>query len=107
MRLKHDVDYCFENAGRTLCLRLGDVYDKYTKYRKDYAIIGTVLTANEFRRQFGKSAFCAKANTTIRMKGEATKVWKVDFEALSQVCDVSGFLRRDDKQDAQDAQAQV
>lgn len=101
MRLKYDVDYCFENAGRTLCLRLSDVYDKYTKYRKDYAIVGTVLTANEFRRQFGKSVFCIKANTTVRMKGEATKVWKVDFEALSQVCEVSGFLRRDDKQDAQ------
>jgi hypothetical protein len=99
MRLKHNVDYCFEAAGRHLCLRLEQVYDKYTKYRKDYAIVGEVLSLNEFRKQFRKSAYCIKANTTARIKGVSTKVWKVDYEALQRVCNVSAFMESDDTKD--------
>jgi len=99
MRLKHNADYCFEAAGRHLCLRLEQAYDKYTKYRKDYAIVGEVLSLNEFRKQFRKSAYCIKANTTARIKGVSTKVWKVDYEALQRVCNVSAFMESDNTKD--------
>ena len=99
MRLKANADYCFEAAGRHLCLKLETVYDKYTKYRKDYAIVGEVLSLTEFRKQFKKSKYCIKNNATVRMNGKVTKVWKADYEALSQVCDVSGFMEGEDEQD--------
>jgi len=92
MNLKVDKDYTFEAAGKHLCLRLEIVYDKYTKHRKDYAITGEVLSLNEFRKQFRKSGYCVKANVSARVKGVSVKVWKADFEALSRICEVSGFM---------------
>ena len=41
MRLKHNVDFCFDAAGKHLCLKLADVYDKY--YFRSKADLRTLI----------------------------------------------------------------
>jgi hypothetical protein len=91
MKLKPDEDYAFENNGQFLCL--SNVYDRYTKYRKDFAVIGETLTFNQFQKQLFKSEFFIEGNKAKRIGGVTKKVWVLDFAKLSRRCDVAGFLR--------------
>jgi hypothetical protein len=93
MKLKQGEDYAFENNGQFLCFCLSSVYDRYTKYRKDYAIVGEVLPANQFKKQLEHSEFFIEKNRSKRMGEEVRKVWTVDFAVLSKRCDVSGFVK--------------
>ena len=92
MNLKVEHDFTFEAEGKHLCLWLASVYDRYTRYRKDYAIAGEVLTASQFRKQLEHSEYFIAKNKPKRMGDAIRKVWTVDFEKLSQTADVSGFL---------------
>ena len=93
MNLKLEQDFTFEAAGRHLCLWLTNVYDRYTKYRKDYAVQGEVLTASQFRKQLEHSDYFIAKQKIKRLGDEVKRVWVVDFEKLSRVADVSGFLK--------------
>jgi hypothetical protein len=95
MKLKQGEDYAFENNGQFLCLWLCGVYDKFTKYKKDYAIGGETLTLAAFRKQFERCEFFVEKNRKKRF-GDVTKnVWVLDFSMLSRDCDVSGFVRNE------------
>ena len=48
MRLKLGADYCFDNNGQYITIALSDVYDRFTKYLKDYAIKGESLDYHQF-----------------------------------------------------------
>jgi hypothetical protein len=93
MPLKPDVDYCLENNNRILCLHFIGIYDKYTRYRRDCAIIGEVLSYSQFKKQLEKSEFFIAKNRAKRFGDTIKKVWIIDFKALSQRCDVAGFIR--------------
>ena len=92
MNLKCDVDYTFGAAGKQLWIRFGVVYDRYTKYRKDYAIVGEVLTDRQFYKQLEHTDYFIAKNRTERVGGKPYKVWIIDYEKLSQVVDVLGFM---------------
>jgi len=83
------------NAGgagrRILSLRLGDIYDRYTKYRRDYAVSGEVLTAAQFKKQLEHSDIFIAKNEQQWLGNDNRKVWRVDFDRLASRCDVSGF----------------
>jgi hypothetical protein len=93
MNLKQGVDYAFENNGQYLCLCLGGVYDRFTRYKKDCAIVGEVLSLSQFQRQLSHSEFFVEKSRLKRMGEEIRRVWVVDFAVLSKRCDVSGFVR--------------
>ena len=93
MSLKLGVDYAMENNNEFLCLCLAGVYDRYTRYRRDCAIIGEVLTYSKFKKQLAHSEFFVEKNRTKRFGNDTKRVWVVDFVKLSQRCDVSGFIR--------------
>lgn len=95
MNLKPDRDFLFEAAGRRLCLCLSGVYDRYTRYRRDYAIVGEVLPYAQFRKQLEHSEYFVEKNKVRRFGDVTQRVWIVDFEKLQQACDVSGFLKAD------------
>ena len=78
--------------GKLLYIRLAKVYDDYTKYRKDYAITGEVLSYKEFRKQLQHSDLFVAANQQRRMGDKSQKVWVLRFDILAQRCDVSGFI---------------
>ena len=92
MNLKLNSDYVFEAGGQQLCIWFAGVYDKYTRYRKDYAIMGEVLSAKQFYKQLEHSVYFIAKNKPKRMGDIVRKVWVVDFEKLSLVADVSGFV---------------
>ena len=66
-------------------------YDSYTKYRKDYAIVGETLSFAQFKRQLMHSDLFLGNNVPVRIGGDLRKVWTINFEMLKSRCDVSGF----------------
>lgn len=91
MNLVPRVDYIFDKDGTILYIWLTHVYDQYTKYRRDYAITGEVLTYAQFKKQLRYSDFLIASNEPKRIGGELRKVWAIDFNTLKERCDVSGF----------------
>lgn len=87
------VEYAFENNNDILCLHLSGIYDKYTRYRRDCAIAGEVLSYPQFRKQLEHSEFFIEKNRAKRFGNTTKKVWVIDFVTLSRRCDVSGFIR--------------
>lgn len=99
MKLKPGTDFAFENNRKYLCLCLSQVYDRYTRYRRDYAVLGEVLTYAQFRQQLEHSESFVEKNRTKRFGDATKKVWVVDFEKLQRLCDVSGFLQEEHMED--------
>jgi hypothetical protein len=95
MPLKEKVDFAFENNCDYICIWLYGIYDRYTRYRKDCAIVGEVLNYDQFTKQLAGSEFFVQ-NRQKRMGEKAEcnrKVWVLDYVKLSMRCDVSGFIR--------------
>ena len=93
--LKPGSDYAFENNKEYLCVCLAGIYDRYTRYRKDCAIVGEVLTYTQFKKQLEHAEFYIEKNKPKRMGEDVRKVWVVDFVKLFQRCDVSGFIKEE------------
>ena len=91
MQLDNKSDYTISEDGKLLYIRLANVYDMYTKFRRDYAIAGEVLPYAQFKKQLTYSDLLVQANVQKRIGGENRKVWIVDLELLQRRCDVSGF----------------
>ena len=72
-------------------LWLTPVYDLYTKYRKDYAIVGEVLTYAQFKKQLQHSEYFIKSNVQKFIGSDNHKCWVLDFNLMRKNCDVSGF----------------
>ena len=94
MRLKYDEDYFFNVTGNELFLWVANVYDKFTRYHKDHAIKGEVLTKEQFISQLKESGYCLneKKSKQIRMDSDTNRrYWKIDYEKLCQNAEVEGF----------------
>jgi hypothetical protein len=91
MGLNPQTEYALCEDGRVLALWLNQVYDRYTKYRKDYAVWGETLTYAQFKKQLQHSAFYIDSNVTRRFGSDTHKVWLLDFDALKARCDVAGL----------------
>jgi hypothetical protein len=91
MKLDPKADYAIGENGKFLYLRLSYIYDLYTKYRKDYAIVGEVLTYAQFKKQLMHTEYYVDSNVQKRIGTDNRKVWIVDYEMLRKNCDVSGF----------------
>ena len=90
-RMKLDPTVYYKIEDGKLYLWLTPVYDLYTKYRKDYAIVGEVLTYAQFKKQLIHSEYYISSNVQKRIGSENHKCFIVDFDALRRNCDVSGF----------------
>ena len=89
MKLYPTVYYKIEDG--KLYLWLTPVYDLYTKYRKDYAIVGEVLTYAQFKKQLQHSEYYIKHNFQKFFGNTNHKCWVINFDLLQKNCDVSGF----------------
>lgn len=91
-RMQLDPLYC-DMKGDQLFLRLSNIYDQYTKFRKDYAIVGEVLTYKQFQQQLRHSDLFIASNVQHRFGKDKTnqKCWVVDYKTLCECCDASGF----------------
>jgi hypothetical protein len=84
-------EYDLSADGKVLSICLYHVYDRYTKYRHDFAIAGEVLQYVQFRKQLAHSDILVAKNESMWLGGATRKVWKVNFTLLQSRCDVSGF----------------
>ena len=91
MGLEPKIDYCLSDDRTQLFIRLSSVYDKYTKYRKDYAIVGEVLTYAQFKKQLSHSDIFIQANVQKKLNGVNAKFWVINYGLLMERCDVTGF----------------
>ena len=91
MGLNPDNEYELSDDGKVLSLWLNHVYDKYTKYRREYAVTGEVLTYAQFKKQLEHSDCFIAKNKQMWLGSDNRRVWQVDFGVLSARCDVSGF----------------
>lgn len=91
MGLDPKSEFAICDDGKTLALWLNHVYDRYTKYRKDYAIAGETLTYAQFKKQLQHSDYFLESNVAKRIGGETRKAWTINYELLRDRCDVSGF----------------
>jgi hypothetical protein len=91
MGLDPKSEYSISADGKVLSLWMNHVYDRYTKYRKDYAIYGEVLPYAQFKKQLVHSDFFLESNVTKRFGSDIHKAWTIDYLILKARCDVSGF----------------
>lgn len=90
-RMKLDPKVYYKIDDGRLYLWLTPVYDLYTKYRKDYAIVGEVLTYAQFKKQLQHSEYFIASNEQKRIGTENRKCWVIDYMLLGKNCDISGF----------------
>jgi hypothetical protein len=91
MNLDPGGEYAIIDDGRVLALWLNHIYDRYTKFRKDYAILGEILTYPHFKKQLQHSDYYLASNVQKRIGPANRRVWLLDYELLKERCDVSGF----------------
>lgn len=91
MDLDPIYDYFFEDNGNTLCIRLGEVYDKFTEYRRTHDIRCEVLSLSEFQKQLEHSDFFLAKSYQKRIGNRNCRFWKLRFDTLKTRCDVEGF----------------
>ncbi len=95
MQLDPKSDYTLSDDHRLLYIRLTQVYDKYTKYRKDFAIAGEVLPFGQFKKQLMHSDLLIQASAQKKFGTMNYRCWAIDYTALTNRCDVSGFETTD------------
>ena len=91
MGLDPKSEYAITDDGKVLALWLNHVYDRYTKYRKDYAILGETLTYAQFKKQLQHSDYFLESNVLKRLGSDVRRVWTLNYELLKARCDISGF----------------
>jgi len=91
MGLDPNSEYSISTDGKVLSLWMNHVYDRYTKYRKDYAIVGEILTYAQFKKQLMHSDFFLESNVQKRLGSENRRVWTLNYVLMKEKCDVSGF----------------
>lgn len=90
MKLDPKSQYSVSDDGGKLYLWLEGIYDDFTKYRKDHAIQGEVLSKAQFQKQLSHSDIYIDRRTW-RIGETRHKCWVLDFQKLRERCDVSGF----------------
>jgi putative DNA primase/helicase len=91
MGLDPKSEYTISEDGKVLALWLNHVYDRYTKYRKDYAILGETLTYAQFKKQLKHCDFFLESNVQKKIGSDNRRVWTLNYAELKARCDVSGF----------------
>ena len=84
---------CHSRDGKVLALWLKHVYDAYTKYRKDYAIVGETLSYAQFRSSFSIRISFIGSNVQKRIGSDNRRCGR-QLRAVKARCDVSALNHR-------------
>ena len=92
MGLSPRNDYILSEDHTLLYIPLTRIYDDYTKYRKDHAILGEVLTYSQFRKQLIHSDILVQGNVQKKFNGVNARCFIIDYRLLlERGCEVTGF----------------
>ena len=90
MGLENGIDWTLTDEGRCLALNLKHCYDRFTKYRRDHAIIGECLEYRQFTRQLRASDLFV-AYKPVRFSNGLAKSFVLDYSAILARCDIDSF----------------
>lgn len=84
-------DECRMLEDGTIAIWFKGVYDRYTQYRRDHAILGECLQYYQFMKQLRKSDLFV-TDKTVLMGDNRKKATILNYGMLRQRCNVDGFL---------------
>lgn len=76
----------------SVAIHFRSVYDRYTQYRRDHAILGECLPFSQFMKQLRKSELYLETRT-VRFGDDPKKAVILNYGLLRQRCDIEGFLQ--------------
>lgn len=94
MGLDSQSEVRFMEDGKLIALRFQKFYDRYTKYRRDHAILGEVLSFEQFKKQLRNSDLYVESKN-VRFESGTARAYLLDARILRQRCDISGFIGTD------------
>lgn len=97
MGLDPNTEFELSADGTLLYLWLNNVYDKFTKYKKDHGVGGETLSYTQFKKQLEHSDYHEKHNFPKRIGVQMRKVWVINYSLLKEKCEVPGFDITDSK----------
>ena len=68
------------------------IYDRYTRYRRDHAILGECLPYTQFMKQLRKSDLYV-GDRAVMFADTSRKAVLLNYDLLRQRCDIEGFLQ--------------
>ncbi len=84
-------DECRMLEGGNIAIHFRGVYDRYTQYRRDHAILGECLPYTQFMKQLRKSDLYIETKV-IRFGDDTRKAVVLNYSLLRERCDIEGFL---------------
>ena len=96
MGLDSQSEVRFMEDGKLIALRFQKFYDRYTKYRRDHAILGEVLSFEQFKKQLRNSDLFVESKN-VRFESGTARAYLLNARILRQRCDISGFIGTDNE----------
>ena len=91
MGLLYGEDYVISLDNKELFIRIPHIYDRFTRYRREFAVEGEVLTYSQFRKQLRHSDLLIASNVQKRLRSGNAKGYIINYELLKERADVEGF----------------
>ncbi len=91
MGLLYGEDYIISLDNKELFIRIPHIYDRFTRYRREFAVEGEVLTYSQFRKQLRHSDLLIASNVQKRLRSGNAKGYIINYELLKERADVEGF----------------
>lgn len=90
-RMGLTADECRFMESGIVAIHIKGIYDRYTRYRRDNAIVVECLPYAQFMKQLRKSDLFVETRT-VRFGDDPKKAVILNYELLRKKCDVDGFL---------------
>ena len=91
-RMGLTADECRMLEDGNVAIWFKGIYDRYTQYRRDHAILGECLPYGQFMKQLRKSDLYV-CDRTVMLGDNRRKGTILDYGTLKRRCDVDGFLQ--------------
>ena len=91
-RMGLTADECRMLEDGNVAIWFKGIYDRYTQYRRDHAILGECLPYGQFMKQLRKSDLYV-CDRTVMLDDNRRKGTILDYGTLKRRCDVDGFLQ--------------
>ena len=91
-RMGLTVDECRMMNDGNVAIHFRGVYDRYTQYRRDHAILGECLPFSQFMKQLRKSDLYLETKT-VRFEDTPKNAIVLNYPLLRSRCDIEGFLQ--------------
>lgn len=90
-RMGLTCDECKTLPNGNIAIHFRGIYDRYTAYRRDHAIVGECLPYAQFMKQLRKSDLYVETKV-IRFGDDTKKAIVLNYPLIRKRCDIEGFI---------------